>query len=161
MTHALDLVQLARSGYAEISVSGQLSAPVSSKHVESEGHIPPELQELRDLIDAQSQSRATQLIGEILYEEYEILQIIPATSEPVPHLMVHVLLTPLSPKRNRHLHLTLELNHQLESWRAEVEGVLVEHSSLDEIEQEFCHVTRGCLKTAFHELKAPVREFPF
>ena len=161
MTHAFDLIELARSGYAEILVSGQLTTPMPSAYIEPETHTPAELQGLRALIDAQSQSRATQLIGEVLYEAYAILQTIPATSSPIPHLAVHVTLAPMVSEYSRRLHLTLALNYQLKSWRAEAEGILVERSDLDEIEQEFCHVIRGCLKAAFRELKSPVPKFPF
>ena len=153
-----DLVHLAHSGYAAISVSGTLSKE-APPHEDVDD--PPELMELREMIAVQYQSTEVQIIGEILLEEYHILQTVPATSEPVPRLSVHVEIGAVRSNGTRRVDLTIELSERLDLWRSEGEVVISSRSSLEETYSIFRDVMRSSLSHALSMLKPVTQNRPF
>ena len=159
MIHHEDLIALAQSGYAELIVSGCIS-PKNSTRLEDERST--EVAQLHVLIEAQSQGVEAKILGDILYEDYKVLQTIPATSGSIAHLSVHLTIEPQDSEDRRQMRLTLTLNYELERWLSEVEKEqLIEAASITETHQRFRNAVQRCLKRSMSGLKASPTTLPF
>jgi len=144
--------QQLQSGYAQIKVAGSLFEEQSNfEHVD----IPTEVRELQEIIENQTPSYEVNAIATILREEYNILQIIPATSSPVAKLEVQMDITR---KTEIQLHIVLSLSFHpatvafAQSLQTTIETQIAIQHSRTEHERDFQLALRHCLSTAFDTL---------
>ena len=141
-----------RRGYAEISVIGDTFLE-DDPYIRSTDNSS--LRELNALIEAQTSSVEVEVIGEVLFQNYGILRVIPATSYPVGVLsvMVHIY---ASPNANQgQLEIELSFSHGLSSVKtAKAQGSLPVGSQKEERLTHLRHTASGVLKKAFEKLEA-------
>ena len=147
-----DLWPLLRSGYAVIAVSGAVMSNEATPAVKDDQ--PSEVMaELKDLVTTQSQSSEVQIIGDILAKEYEVLQVVPATSNPIARLAVGIDLSGPQADGARLVRTTLSVSYEMSSRSGEGLGSYGDVDVESERYDNFREAVRASLAAAFKALE--------
>ena len=97
--------------------------------------------ELKDLVTTQSQSTEVQIISDILAQEYEVLQVVPATSNPIARLAVRIDLSGPQADGARLVRTTLSVSYEMSSRSGEGQG---SYEDLDVESERYDNFRRPC-----------------
>ncbi len=152
-TDGQQLWGLIRTGYAVIAVSGSAVSDEPNPPFDSP-EPPPETKDLQILIAHQVQSPEAKIVGEVLFEDYGILQTIPATSGPIGELSVRIEISGPPEDGNRRIKSGLGFSHGMDlpkSGGAQVN--MPSGASEEESHTHFRTAVRECLALAFIDLE--------
>ena len=147
-----DLWPLLHSGYSVIVVSGAVLSDEPTP--EFDGDAPPAaLAELQSMMVTQSQSPEVKIIDEILRADYEVLQIIPATSHPIGKLDVAVEISGPDANGNRRVRSILSFRYQMGFKGGQAEATMATGTNDEERYAGFKAAIREALAAAFKQLE--------
>ena len=146
-----DLWPLLHSGHSVIVVSGAVLSEEPTP--DFDGDEPPAaLAELRAMITTQSQSPEVKIVDDVLRTEYEVLQIIPATSHPIGRLNVAVEISGPAEDGSRRVRSTLDFRYRMRSKGGEAEAPMAAGANEAECYTHFRAAVREALALAFQKL---------
>jgi hypothetical protein len=148
-----DLWPLLHSGYSVIVVSGAVLSEEPTP--DFDGDEPPAaLAELQSMMVTQSLSPEVKIVDDVLRADYEVLQIIPATSHPIGRLDVAVEISGPGEDGNRRVRSTLGFSYEMSSKGGEAEAPMAAGANDEERYANFRAAIREALAQAFKKLEA-------